>query len=359
VTARAGAVLGAAALTAGAAVLGVPGIAAAAGSSTASPSAATSPAAVPTPPAGTRTLCQVTDPRLPEISGLVAVGHRMLVMNDGGDQLVVYVLDTSCRVVAVHTAAVDPYDPEDLAVGADGTVWFCDTGDNLERRSTVALLALRPDGRTAIYRLTYPDGPHDAEALLLPPDGTPYVITKEVLGNSGVYRPTRGLVDGGTVPMAKVAGLQFGLTGTPGGPVGRAGELMVTGGAVSTDGRWLALRTYTDAYVWPLTGSDVPHALAGKPERIALPSARQGEAISFSGDDRLLVATEGLPGAVSVVPVPAAVAPVAAGAASRATSGPAAGAGHAGVPAVTAGIIAAVTATLLVWLGGRFRRRGV
>jgi hypothetical protein len=217
----------------------------------------------------------------------------------------------------------------------------------------VALLALRPDGSTAVYRLSYPDGPHDAEALLLPPDGTPYVVTKEVLGNSGVYRPVRGLVDGGTVPLAKVAGLQLGLTGTPGGPVGRAGQLMVTGGAVSPDGRLLALRTYTDAYVWRLTGSDVPRALAGKPERVVLPPAPQGEAISFSGDDRLVVAGEGLPGAVSVVPVPAAVAPAAASAAAKES----AGGGHVGGPALTVGVVAAVCATLAVWAGGKLLRR--
>jgi hypothetical protein len=279
----------------------------------------------------------------------------MVAMNDGGDRLTLYVLDTACRVVGVRTAAVDPYDPEDLAIAADGTVWLADTGDNALQRSTVALLALRRDGSTAVYRLTYPDGPHDAEALLLPPDGTPYVVTKEVLGNSGVYRPTRRLVAGGTVPMAEVASLRLALTGTSGGPVGRAGQLLVTGGAVSADGRLLALRTYTDAYVWRLTGSDVPRALAARPERVALPPAPQGEAISFAGDGRLVVAGEGLPGVVTAVPVPAAMAPVAA------TARPSAGAAvgpHPGVPAVTAGVIAAVTATLVVWIGGRLRRRG-
>src|SRR4051794_14703750 len=158
-------------------------------------------------PAAPHALCQLTDARLPELSGLVVIGDKMLAMNDGGDRLTVYVLDSTCTVVDVRGAAVDPYDPEDLALGADGTIWLSDTGDNLAQRATVALLALHPDGSTAVYRLTYPDGPHDAEALLLAPDGTPYVVTKEVLGNSGVYRPSSGLVDGGTVAMAKVASL--------------------------------------------------------------------------------------------------------------------------------------------------------
>jgi hypothetical protein len=310
------------------------------------------------PPATTapapRTLCHLTDARLPELSGLVVIGDKMLAMNDGGDRLTVYVLDSACQVVDVRSAPVDPYDPEDLALDGDGTIWFSDTGDNLAQRPTVALLALRADGSTAIYRLTYPDGPHDAEALLLAPDGTPYIVTKEILGNSGVYRPASGLVDGATVPMTKVASLTFGLTGTPGGPVGRAGQLMVTGGAVSPDGTLIALRTYTDAYVWSLTGSDVPKALAAKPVRIALPQAPQGEAISFAADSRqLVVAGEGLPGDITVIPPAAGLTTAAATeAAAAAKTG-----GHAGVPTITAGIIAGVAATLVVWITGKFRRR--
>jgi hypothetical protein len=303
------------------------------------------------------TRCQITDPRLPELSGLVDVGDRTLAMNDGGDQVVVYALDAACRVVDVHTVPVDPYDPEDMAVGSDGTVWLADTGDNLRHRSTVALHALRPDGSVAIFRLRYPDGAHDAEALLLAPDGTPYLVTKEVLGASGVYRPVSPLVEGGTVALAKVAGVNFSLTGTEGGPVGRAGQLMVTGGAVARDGRHLALRTYTDAYVWTLTGSDVTGALATHPVRIALPDSPQGEAISFTPDSRqLVVASERLPSALTVVPLPAVSAP----APAPAATGPVPSLTdltRSGLSPITTGLIAAAVATVVVWLGGKMRRK--
>nr|WP_218859539.1 hypothetical protein [Petropleomorpha daqingensis] len=302
------------------------------------------------------TICQVTDTRLPELSGLVVTGDTMLAMNDGGDELTVYVLDMSCAVVDVRTAPVDPYDPEDLALGPDGTVYLADIGDNRVDRSTVALLALHPDGSTAIYRMSYPDGPHDAESLLLAPDGTAYIVTKEILGASGVYKPSAPLAEGVVTPLQRVAQVNFTLTGTEGGPVGRAGQLMATGGAVSRDGTMIALRTYTDAYVWPLSNADVPTALAGTPVRIALPPAPQGEAISFSADDRqLVVAGEGVPGDVTLVPATAALEPVAA-AASAAT---AATAPDSGPPAFTAGLIAAAVATVVVWIGGLLiRRRG-
>ena len=301
--------------------------------------------------------CQITDPRLAELSGLVAVEDGTLAMNDGGEELAVHLLDAACQVVDSHTASVDPYDPEDMAIAADGTVWLADTGDNNATRTTVALLALRPDGTTGVFRLTYPDGPHDAEALLLAPDGTPYVVTKEVLGASGVYSPTSALVDGGTVALAKVAGVNMTLTGTTGGPVGRAGQLLVTGGAVSADGQRLALRTYTDAYVWPLTGSDVVGALAAEPAIIPLPDSPQGEAITFSADGQsLLVASEGLPSDLTRVPLTAAVATATQPAGESAIPS-FADLTRSGMSPWTSALIAAGVATLVVWIGGMLRRR--
>jgi len=319
------------------------------------PAAAEEAGTTPAPAAATQ--CQITDPRLPELSGLVAVGDQLLAINDGGDQLAVHLLDAACQVVDVHTAAVDPYDPEDLAVAPDGTVWLADIGDNNAARPTVAMLVLRPDGTTSVYRLTYPDRPHDAEALLLAPDGTPYVVTKEPLGATGVYRPAAPLVDGGTVAMAKVAEVNLTFTGTPGGPVGQAGQLLVTGGAVAADGAHLALRTYTDAYVWSLTGSDVVGALAAAPVRIALPDSPQGEAITFSADNRnLLVASEGLPSSLTVVPLTAdLVAPAATTAGAPVPS--LTDLTRSGLSPITSAIIAALVATIVVWIVGLVRRR--
>ena len=306
--------------------------------------------------AGPTAQCHVSDPRLAELSGLVAVDDQLVAINDGGEQVSVFLLDAACQVADVHTAAVDPYDPEDLAVAADGTVWLADTGDNNANRPTVALIALRPDGSTSVYRLTYPDRPHDAEALLMAPDGTPYVVTKEILGASGVYRPAAVLVDGGTVAMAKVAAVNLTFTGTAGGPVGQAGQLLVTGGAVARDGSAVALRTYTDAYVWTLVGSDVPAALAAAPVRIPLPDSPQGEAITFAADNQnLLVASEGLPSEVTVVPLPAEIVatlttPVGVTVPSLTDLT------RSGLSPITNGLIAAAVATVVVWIGGKLRR---
>ena len=57
-------------------------------------------------------------------------------MADGGRRVELLRLDPdTCAVVERRTANVDPYDPEDLAGGPDGSLWVGDIGDNDRRRA--------------------------------------------------------------------------------------------------------------------------------------------------------------------------------------------------------------------------------
>ncbi|MFC4858503.1 hypothetical protein [Actinophytocola glycyrrhizae] len=246
--------------------------------------------------------CTVTDPELGELSGLVADDEHWYAVNDGGTAATVYVLDRDCQVQDVLTAPLDPYDVEDLALGQDGTFWLSDTGDNDGDRDTVALIALTPAGETTLYRLTYPDGRHDAEALLLDPAGTPYIITKSPLGTAAVYRPAAPLTSPGPTPLQHVMTVRLSSTDTPGGPVpGVVGSVTVTGAAASRDGTAIALRTYTDAYLFPMKDGDVVGAFSSEPVRVPLPNEVQGEAIAFQPDGSLVSASEGVGQPVTVV----------------------------------------------------------
>ncbi|HST67447.1 MAG TPA: hypothetical protein VLM05_19900 [Mycobacteriales bacterium] len=260
--------------------------------------------------ADARTLCTIRDSRIPESSGLAASADRLWTVNDGGDRLQVFELDRTCAVRRVITDPIDPYDVEDLARAADGTLWLADTGDNALNRSTVALERVRPDGSATLFRLTYPDGPHDAEALLLMPSGEIFIATKEPLA-ANVYTPVGPLSASRPTALRRVASIGLLPTGTAGGPVGTAGQVVVTGGAVSPDGRSVALRTYTDAYVWAVPSGDVVAALkSGDRARVALPPTAQGEGLAFASDGRsLLTSTEKLPGPVQVIPLGSAAVP--------------------------------------------------
>lgn len=244
-----------------------------------------------TPPAPVRD-CVVQDRRLAELSGLAADREFRYAVGDGGSRLQVFVLRKDCSVQRVITAAVDPFDVEDLAIGPDGRIWLADIGDNDQRRETIALHVLSPDGAPQLYRLTYPDRPHDAEALLLDRDGQPYVITKDAFGGSGVYRPAGPLQAPGPTPLELVTSVRFSRSATTGGPVGSIGSMIITGGATSADGQVVALRTYTDAYLFDASKGDLVQALQSQPVRVPLPDEPQGEAIAFEPDGTLLSGSE-------------------------------------------------------------------
>jgi hypothetical protein len=238
-------------------------------------------------------LCTMADSRLGELSGLVSDGSKLYAINDGGSKVQVFVLGRDCKVQKVLTDRTDPFDVEDLARTADGRLWLSDTGDNQKGRLTVALLEMSPQGKVTLHRLTYPDGQHDTEALIMDKSGTPYLITKDVLGEAKVYRPSGPMASPGPTNLEKVGTVKIATTDTQGGPVGSIGSVLVTGGASMADGSAVALRTYTDAYVYAAPDGDVLAALQRNPVRIPLPGEKQGEAIAFDPDGTLLSGSEG------------------------------------------------------------------
>ncbi|MFD9702171.1 hypothetical protein [Lentzea sp. NPDC059081] len=230
-----------------------------------------------------------------ELSGLTSDGKQFFAVSDSDNgTLRIQVMGRDCVVTRTITAPVDPFDVEDLAMTPDGTLWASDTGDNNKSRPTVALHKVTQSGEVERFRLTYPDGKHDAEALIIDKTGTPYIITKEPLGSALVYRPTGPLRTDISVPMEQVGRVSLTTTDTPGGPLeGTLDSKLVTGAASTADGSVIALRTYTDAYLYPVPDGDVVKALAGDPVRIPLPNEPQGEAIAFDPNGTLLSASEG------------------------------------------------------------------
>ncbi|WP_433036954.1 hypothetical protein [Actinomycetospora sp. CA-053990] len=234
--------------------------------------------------------CTLDDERLAETSGLVAEpGGTYEVVNDSGNASTVYVLDDRCAVIGEREVPEQGRDVEDLARGADGTLWIADIGDNGRRRSSVAVLRLAPGGDETVTRFTYPDGAHDAESLLVPGDDRPVIVTKDLSGRSGVYVAERAPGDSEEPQPLRRAGEVV----VPGEAITSVGSGTYTGGAISADGRVVALRTYTDAWLYPAPGGtataeDVVTALASPPVRVPLAGEVQGEALAFAPDGTLL-----------------------------------------------------------------------
>jgi hypothetical protein len=259
-------------------------------------------------------MCKVTDPRLDEISGIVATNSGFVVINDSTLQdshKRVFFLDADCKVTnQVRFSGGGPRDTEDMVLSADGkTLWIADTGDNdytdsAKRRSTVGLWTMPVDGskEPKIHRLAYPEGDyHDAEALLLNGDGTPIIVTKEVGKAAVLYTPAAALKtdnDQG-VPLKKVGEFRPPVSDTAGNSLARIGSRTVTGGAIAPGGSKMALRTYTDALEWDVSGGDVIAALKATPRSTPLPNEPLGEAITYSPDGKYFYTVSDMQGSTN------------------------------------------------------------
>jgi hypothetical protein len=181
-----------------------------------------------------------------ELSGLVLSRSRPGVLwthNDSGDSARLFAISPRGRLLGeLHVGGAENVDWEDVAA-TPGAIYAGDIGDNLAQRSTISVYRV-PDrslsGREMAerFKLRYPDGPHDAEALLVGPSGGALVIvTKNLSARAGVYVAEHPSSDAVTT-MSRAGSI----------PIGDA--LPVTAGDVSADGRTVVVRTYDRAFVW-------------------------------------------------------------------------------------------------------------
>ncbi|GAB2919901.1 hypothetical protein GCM10027280_03710 [Micromonospora polyrhachis] len=240
-------------------------------------------------------VCTINDPRLRELSGLVATEDGYIVVNDGTEiesRKQVFYLDSNCKgSKSVGYSGNGPFDTEDLALSADRkTLWIADIGDNAtnsERRTRVALWSMPVDGskKPVLHRLRYPDDkPRDAEALIMGEDNLPIIITKST-GKAEIFTVAEQLPTNNTEPVAMkaVGELTVPKTATE-NPLQAAGRIAVTGAARSPDGSRVVVRTYADAFEYDVTNGDVVKALTTGRPRVTPLGDPFGESISYTPD---------------------------------------------------------------------------
>jgi len=229
-----------------------------------------------------------------ELSGFAA-SHRhpgiFWAHNDSGNAAALYALRADGTIAAtVPLRGVTLRDPEDIAVGpcAAGSEQSCiylgDIGDNGSRRKSVQVLKVPEPERIedaplvpAILPFRYPDGPHDAEALVVDP-GTArvFVITKSLFSLGNVYRiDGLGSREGGTAVRVRTL------------KAPREFDSTTTAADAHPSGTRLLLRTYTRA--WELRSPDArafEDVLDAEPVAVPEQPQPQGEAIAYTADGR-------------------------------------------------------------------------
>ena len=237
---------------------------------------------------------QIESPRLAEISGLVASRRTpgvLWVHNDSGDRPCVYAVNLRGDLLGIYrVTGAEARDWEDIAAGPGPQpdtpyLYVGDIGDNAGHDPWITVYrvkepAVDPNARgldaatepAEAIRMVYPDGPRDAETLLVDPlTRDLYVISKRD-PFSRVYRarcPQSALPQ---ITLEWVCLLPVGLA---------------TGGDVSPDGRQVAVRTMSQAMFWR-RDPDQPlwKAFQSKAWTLPLVGEPQGEAIGFDPHGR-------------------------------------------------------------------------
>ena len=262
--------------------------------------------------ASARTLSSVKAAALIEISGCAVSrqtpgGARVVWLhNDSGDSARVFAVDAATgRVRATYAVTgAAAQDWEDIAI-ASGNLYVGDIGDNAAARESVVVYrvpepklsvrvatAAQATAAAVALRMRYPDGSHNAEALLVhPTTGDAYVVTKTEDGHSGVYVLRKAsTLPAGDHSLEKVADLTLDRESL-------IFPNQITAGDISPTGDRIVLRTYQYLYVYrPSGGGPFDTAWTVAPKQVESPLLLQAEAVCFTPDGRFVLTTqEGLP----------------------------------------------------------------
>jgi hypothetical protein len=256
---------------------------------------------------------------LDALSGL-AIGRAqpdIVFVHNDHDRAVVYALDLQGKLharIALEGAMAE--DIEDIAIGPCGTqscVYLADIGDNSARRGEYAILRFvepsvpNAPGTTEMttaferFRFSYEDGSHNAESLMVAPDGTLYVVTKLAPGSGGrVVASGPSSVYRLTAPLSATATARATLVATL--PVPAEGELALSAAAAHPCGLGFLLRTYDRVYEFltPAAAS-FEAAFQVTPTTVAMPDEPQSEGIDYRADGRGFVTSGEGAGAPLVV----------------------------------------------------------
>jgi hypothetical protein len=242
---------------------------------------------------------RVASASLGEISGLVESRRRrgvFFVHNDSGDSARFFAVDERGALLAEYRLRGAPsVDWEDIAAGpcgADVCLFLADVGDNDMVRAGYTVLRVRepavvPDVAPATVTpvelpwealaFRYPDGSHNAEALVAhPATGDLYVITKTD-GDSAVYRLPASAPADATTTLTRVATLDL----PP------SGAALVTGADLHPCASRLLVRTYVRLFEYELPpGRPFEAIFTVAPREVPVLAERQGEAVGWRADGR-------------------------------------------------------------------------
>lgn len=245
---------------------------------------------------------QLKNKQLNEVSGIAASGifkDIYYVHNDSGDTSRIFSISPDGKLKNTIYFNGDPKetlgvgDCEDIAVGpgpmaGKSYVYVGDIGDNYAGRKYISIYRLAENPAwtkdslikaTAIpLHLKYPDGPKDAETLMIDPIEKLICIVSKRKDTVGVYTTPLNYKPNDTVVLTKRCKLFF---------EGIKPLKWITAGDISKDGRQILLKNYEKVYYWQRTPKEhIWQVMQNPPRELPYQSEKQGEAIGFTPDGK-------------------------------------------------------------------------
>jgi hypothetical protein len=237
--------------------------------------------------------------QMDEISGISASGiHEGIyyVHNDSGDTSRFFAITPKGNIKSVIYYKGDPKEPlgardvEDIAVGigpvkGKSYVYMGDIGDNGAVRSYVTIYRLEEQkswvGKDSIINANavpvhfrYPDGPRDAETLMIDPiEKLIYIVSKRT-DSVTVYTTPLNFKGNDTLTLTMRCKLFFN---------GFKPFKWITAGDISKDGQQVLLKDYVKVYYWKRSNNEpIWKTMQRKPTELPYQAEKQGEAIGFT-----------------------------------------------------------------------------
>ncbi len=232
-----------------------------------------------------------------ESSGLAPSRARPGVLythDDANNAPSLYAVDLDGRFLGEHPVeGLGMVDWEDLAAGPcpdDGgpCLYVGDIGDNDADRATIAVhvvsepAAGEPARLRETWQARYPDGPRDAETLLVHPcTGEVHLVTKGQDATGTVYRwPADRSGVGELEPVADLA---------------LDDDRPITGGQWDAEGDRLVVRTHDRLFEWRTDPADPDAHWSEAPLEVGRVEEQQGEGVAYGPDGALVTSDEGNP----------------------------------------------------------------
>jgi hypothetical protein len=237
-----------------------------------------------------------------EISGIAASGifnDIYYIHNDSGDTSRIFAISPDGKLHNTIYFKGDPTekqgvcDCEDIAMGigpvkGKSYVYDGDIGDNDAKRKYITIYRMEEqpswakdsiiNANAVPLHLKYPDGPKDAETLMIDPiEKLIYIISKrkdtvKIYTTPLYYKPNDTLI------LTKRCKLFF---------AGIKPFKWITAGDISKDGKQILVKSYMKVYYWKRTGNEpVWQTLQRKPTELPYVVEKQGEAIGFTPDGK-------------------------------------------------------------------------